>query len=245
MKFKSKELSRRKAIALAGGLGVAVLPVWSGSVFAVAPYVGGGGNAEKKAGDLSATETLMHHHGVLRRILNIYAELAQRLQLNGDIDPVALTEAAQLFRDMGEDYHERIEEAFIFPDVRKWSGAAEKVVEVLLDQHQRGREITDYLCRIGARGLIDPEAGQLAKAIASMARMYNAHTAWEETVIYPLWKTLPEERLEEVSRKVRAMEHEKFGDFGLDDAVLRISKIESALGLADLAVFTASTPPEA
>ena len=164
------------------------------------------------------------------QILNISAELAQRLQVNGDIDPVALTEAAELFRDMGVNYHERIEEAFIFPDVRKWSGLAEKLVEVLLDQHQRGREITDCLCRVGARGLIDAEAGQLAKAIASMARMYNAHTAWEETVIYPLWKTLPEERLEEVSRKVRAMEHEKFGDFGFNDAVLGILEDRECLG---------------
>jgi hypothetical protein len=53
------------------------------------------------------------------------------------------------------------------------------------------------------------------------------------------------ERLEELADKFEDIEHEKFGKDGLEDAVARISKIEQAFGLGDLAVFTAPPPPAA
>jgi hypothetical protein len=53
------------------------------------------------------------------------------------------------------------------------------------------------------------------------------------------------ERLEELADKFEDIEHEKFGKDGFEDAVARISKIEQAFGLGDLAVFTAPPPPAA
>ena len=53
------------------------------------------------------------------------------------------------------------------------------------------------------------------------------------------------ERLEELADKFEEIEHERFGKDGFEDAVARIFKVEQALGLADLAAFTASPPPTA
>ncbi len=164
-----------------------------------------------------------------------------------DFDAAALADAARLFRDFGEDYHEHmLEEAYIFPEVRKAGGPNEKLVEILLAQHQRGREITDFIQRTSSRGKISGDAEQLAKALGSMSRMYNAHSAWEDTVIFPSWKsTQSKHRLEELADKFEDIEHEKFGKEGFEDAVARIAKIEQALGLGNLASFTAHPPPAA
>jgi hemerythrin-like domain-containing protein len=243
MSLDASELNRRGAIALAAGLASGVLTIKAGAALAVAPFEG------KKGGeDVSATEDLMREHGVLRRALNVYAELARRLEARArGIDMAALASAAMLFRDFGEDYHERmLEEAYIFPEVRKAGGPNEKLVEVLLLQHQRGREITDYIQRIASRGRIGADGRPLAKALSSMTRMYNAHAAWEDTVIFPAWKaSQPKERLDELADKFEGLEREKFGKDGFEDAVARIAKIEEAFGLHDLAAFMAPSPPAA
>ncbi len=243
MGFDLKDLNRRGVAALAASLAAGVVVVRSGAVQAFAPYEG-----EKKDEDVSATEDLMREHGVLRRTLNVYAEIARRLEANqADIDTAVLVDAAKLFRDFGEDYHEQmLEQGYIFPEVLKAGGPNEKLVEILMTQHQRGREITDYLERVGSRGKIGADAEPLAKALSSMSRMYNAHSAWEDTVIFPAWKALQsKDRLEELADKFEDIEHEKFGKDGFEDAVARVAKIEQAFGLGDLAVFTAPPPPAA
>ena len=244
MGFDLRDLNRRGVAALAASLAAGVLVVKSGAVQAFAPNEGG----EKKDEDVSATEDLMREHGVLRRTLDVYAELARRLEANqDDIDAAALVDAAKLFRDFGEEYHERmLEEVYIFPEVLKAGGPNGKLVEILWTQHRRGREITDYIQRVGSRGKIGGAAEPLAKALSSMSRMYNAHSAWEDTVIFPAWKALQsKDRLEELADKFEDIEHEKFGKDGFEDAVIRIAKIEEAFGLGDLAVFTAPPPPAA
>ncbi len=244
MSFDARELNRRGAIALAASIGAGVM-MKGGAAKAVAPFEG---DVKKDGEDVSATEDLMREHGVLRRTLIVYAEAARRLEAKArGVDGAALAGAATLFRDFGEDYHERmLEEAYVFPEVSKAGGPNEKLVAALLVQHQRGREITDYIQRIGSRGKIGGDAKPLAKALASMARMYGAHAALEDTVVFPAWKAAqPKDRLAELSDKFEDLERQKFGKDGFEDAVARVAKIEEAFGLGDLAAFTAPPPPAA
>ncbi len=117
--------------------------------------VGGAGRAalaeEKKVG---ATEDLMRGHGVLRRALLVYRETAATLRTDpAKVDPQPLHQTAMLFRNFGEDYHEKkLEEAHIFPAVRKAGGPAAAYVDVLIAQHRRGREITDYILAVTTPG---------------------------------------------------------------------------------------------
>src|SRR5438105_15468748 len=100
--------------------------------------------------EVTATEDLMREHGVIRRALLVYAEAAPRLRQNASaLDPSALRQTAQLFRAFGEDYHEKmLEEQHIFPVVRKMGGKLARYADILIQQHQRGREITDYILAV-------------------------------------------------------------------------------------------------
>src|SRR2546429_3893749 len=107
---------------------------------------------EEKGGEVTATEDLMREHGVLRRALLVYAETIPQLRANpSSIAPDALQRTAKLFRAFGEDYHEKkLEEAYIFPAVQKAGGGAESLPAILIAQHTRGREITDYIISVTA-----------------------------------------------------------------------------------------------
>ena len=103
-----------------------------------------------KEPEVTATEDLMREHGVIRRALLVYAECIPRLRQNpASVDPAALRRTAQLFRHFGEDYHEKmLEEQHIFPTIRKMNGDLAHYAEILIAQHARGREITDYILAV-------------------------------------------------------------------------------------------------
>ncbi len=199
-------------------------------------------------GEVTATEDLMREHGVLRRALLVYTGAAVKLRANPSaIVPDALQKTAKLFRAFGEEYHEKkLEEAFIFPAVKKAGGEAATYPDILIAQHNRGREITDYIINVtqgakfGARN-----AEPLAKALEAFVLMYRNHAAREDTIIFPAWKqTMTDTQLDEMGDKFEDIEKEQFGQDGFEDAVKQISSIESSLGLSDIAQFTAPPPPK-
>ena len=196
--------------------------------------------------DVTATEDLMREHGVLRRALLVYREAATRLRQDANsITPEVLEKTALLFRVFGEDYHEKkLEEAFIFPLIKKFRNPAEAYVDVLVNQHARGREITDYILSVTKGDRIPSIAsGTLVTALESFARMYDHHSAIEDTIVFPAWKaSLGEVELEELGAKFEDLEADHFGDdSGFESAVARMQEIEASMGLSDLATFTA--PP--
>jgi len=246
MPFDLQELNRRGAIALAAALATGTV---AGGLLVPARASDKTGADKGLAADddISATEDLMREHGVLRRALIVYAELASRLQAGRrDLNLAALGDAAKLFREFGENYHERIlEEQYVFPEVRKTGAPNEKLVEVLLAQHQRAREITAHLERVASRGKIGPDAQQLSRVLAGMSRMYHAHATWEDTVVFPAWtKTQSKSRLDELAKKFEEMERQQFGKDGFEDGIERMTRVESLLGLSDLGPYTASPPPQ-
>lgn len=200
-------------------------------------------NEEAKGGEVTAAEDLMREHGVLRRALLVYSEVAVKLRSNPSaIAPDALQKTAQLFRAFGEEYHEKkLEEVYIFPAVKSAGGEAAAYPDILTAQHQRGREITDYILSVTKEAKLSANNTEpLAKALESLVRMYRAHAAREDTIIFPAWKqTLTAKQLDEMNDKFEEIEHQQFGEDGFEDAVKRIADIESRLGLADLAQFTA------
>ena len=203
---------------------------------------------KKEMGEVTATEDLMREHGVLRRALLVYSAAASQLRTApGGLTPDALLKTAKLFRGFGEDYHERsLEEAFIFPAVKQAGGPAASLPDVLLAQHQRGREITDYILATAAAGskFGAANAGALAQSLEAFVLMYRHHAAREDTIIFPAWKkTLSAEQLGEMNEKFEDIEHQQFGKDGFDDAVAQIADIEGTLGLTDLSKFTAPPPP--
>ena len=199
-------------------------------------------------GEVTATEDLMREHGVLRRVLLVYSMSAIKLRANPSaIAPDALQKTAKLFRAFGEEYHEKkLEEAYIFPAVKKGGGEAAAYPDILVVQHNRGREITDYIISVtqGAK-LSGSNAEPVAKALEAFVLMYRNHAAREDTIIFPAWKqTMTGKQLDEINDKFEDIEHEQFGEDGFEDAVTEISAIETSLGLTDISQFTAPPPPK-
>src|SRR5260370_29857530 len=100
--------------------------------------------------EVTATEDLMREHGVIRRALLVYFEVAPKLRQNSSsVDPAALRQTAQQFRTFGEDYHERmLEEQHIFPLVRQQGRELNRYADILIEQHNRGRAGTNYVLAV-------------------------------------------------------------------------------------------------
>jgi hemerythrin-like domain-containing protein len=209
--------------------------------------------ASEKAGkenagtEVGATEDLMREHGVLRRALLVFQESAVKLRADAAaISPEALQRTAKLFRTFGEEYHEKkLEEAHIFPTVKNANGLAAAYVGVLTAQHQRGREVTDYILAVTTADKIgSANIAPLAQALDALSRMYQHHAAIEDTIVFPAWKqTMTKDQLDEIGDQFEEIEKLEFGKDGYEDAVKQIGEIETALGLSDLGQFTAPAPP--
>jgi hemerythrin-like domain-containing protein len=196
--------------------------------------------------EVTATEDLMREHGILRRALLVYQESVVRLRQDpASVPPDALEKAANLFRVFGEDYHEKkLEEIYIFPALKKSTSTAASYVDVLLAQHMRGREITDYVLSVTKADKIPSNSVEaLAKTLESFVRMYQHHAAIEDTVIFPAWKaTLGEPEYDALGEKFEEIETEQFGGDGFETALKRMEEIETSLGLSNLDMFTAPSP---
>ncbi len=238
----SHNTDRRQWIS---AMGIAAVGLGFGSANARAAEHGR--EPEKNEKEVEAAEDLMREHGVLRRALLVYSEAGSRIASSGNDIPLAvLGDTATLFRSFGEEYHERaLEEKHVFPTLIAKGGAIADTAKTLTQQHQRGREITDYISAIARKGRIGTaESAPLANTLAGFVRMYEHHAAIEDTIIFPAWKAaISDAQYEDLSEQFEDLEHRMFGKDGFEDALARIAKIEQAFGLSDLAALTAAPPP--
>ncbi len=217
--------NRRRALILLPGL-------------AAAPGLSACSGGEE---DVGAVEDLMREHGILRRAILVFRACAAQLAAGKSVDARALHRTADLFRRFGENYHEKkLEEDNIFPQVKKAGGEGAALVDVLLAQHERGREIISYVLDASNGTTFDGKA--MAAAVSSFELMYEHHAAREDTILFPAWKkAIGPHQVEEMGEKFEKIEKAEFGGDGFDMAVKEIGQIEQSLGLSDLSQFTA--PP--
>jgi hemerythrin-like domain-containing protein len=197
---------------------------------------------------VTAVEDLMREHGVLRRALLVYEETARRLRTGETAEEaIALEKTARLFRRFGEDYHERaLEEAYIFPALTKADPSMSDLVDTLIRQHERGRQVTDFmLAATEAPQFLVDRAMEAAGVLETFVLMYQNHAAREDTVVFPAWKgAVSPAELADMGEKFEEIERKQFGEDGFELAVTQVREIEEALGLADLSRFTPPPPPE-
>ena len=191
-------------------------------------------NGKNEEAEVTPGEDLMQEHGVLERILIIYDEAARRIEKNEQFDLAVLTSAAGIVRRFVEDYHEKLEEQFVFPRLQTARREID-LVAVLLRQHQRGRQVTDDVVRRAGAGA-SPE---LAQALRSFARMYRPHAAREDTVLFPAFRGIVGRAgYRELGEQFEDKEHELFGKQGFENTVAEVARVEATLGIGDLARFT-------
>lgn len=198
--------------------------------------------AEDEAHEIpvSPAEDLMREHGVLKRILLIYGEGIRRLGANEDLPPEAIMGSASIVRSFIEDYHEKLEEDYLFPRFRKANKLVD-LVDVLVKQHQAGRKLTDTTLRLStSQALKDAEDRKaLAESLQQFIRMYNPHEAREDTVLFPAFRGIVSaNEYDALGEDFEHKEHDLFGDDGFHGIVDRVAAIEKQLGIYDLAQFT-------
>jgi hemerythrin-like domain-containing protein len=190
--------------------------------------------------DVSPAEDLMREHGVLKRVLLIYGEALKRFAASEDLPPEPLKDSAAIIRVFIEDYHEKLEENYLFPRFRK-AGKLAGLVDVLQQQHQAGRRLTDTTLRLSTTQALQDPAQQrmLADALRQFIRMYSPHEAREDTVLFPAFRGIvPAKEYDELGEQFEDREHELFGEDGFEKMVDRVAGIEKTLGIYDLAQFT-------
>jgi hemerythrin-like domain-containing protein len=195
---------------------------------------------EEKEPEVGPPEDLMREHGVLKRVLLIYGETLRRIDAKEDFPPEALAEAAGIIRSFVEDYHEKLEEDFLFPRFEKANRLVD-LVKVLREQHQAGRRVTDVTMRLANLQSLrnESERAQLINSMQQFIRMYNPHEAREDTVLFPGFrKIVSPHEFDSLGEDFEKKEDELFGDDGFEKMVDKVAGIEKRLGIYDLAQFT-------
>lgn len=195
---------------------------------------------EKKEEEVSPAEDLMREHGVLNRLLLVYEEGLRRLEGHKDLPPETLGGAARIIREFIEDYHEKLEETYLFPRFEK-AGRHVQLVRVLRAQHQAGRGLTaqiELLANSTAFKNAD-DSRRLGAALRDFVRMYRPHEAREDTVLFPAFREIvtPQE-YGALGEQFEDQEHDLFGEDGFERMVDEVAKLEETLGIYDLALFT-------
>lgn len=206
--------------------------------------VGGPRAAEREKGkeeeEVSPAEDLMREHGLLKRVLLIYEEAIRRMMPNQELPVETVADSAKIIRNFIEDYHEKLEENFLFPRFEK-AGKLTDLVKTLRDQHQAGRRVTDLTLGLAKQTAIKnaDERARLADSLRQFIRMYNPHEAREDTVLFPAFrKIVSANEYASLGEDFEKKEHELFGEDGFEKMVDKVTNIEKKLGIYELAQFT-------
>jgi hemerythrin-like domain-containing protein len=213
-------------ITLSGVAGIGLLP---------------GCNEEKEGEgqEVSPPEDLMQEHGVLNRILLIYDTCKTHLVNKTSFPKEAIGNAAAIIRTFVEDYHEKQEENYLFPRFKKANQLTD-LVNILLQQHQAGRRLTDQIMQLTkSQNATEAENQKLVELLTSFNTMYRPHEAREDTVLFPAFrKIISKHEYDSLGEEFENNEHKLFGENGFETMVNKVTGIEKSLGIYDLAQFT-------
>jgi hemerythrin-like domain-containing protein len=194
----------------------------------------------QEAGDVAPPEDLMREHGVLNRILLVYEDCMRRLATQRPFPVETLASAADIIRRFIEQYHEKLEEDYLFPRFEKANKLVD-LVATLRRQHQAGRGLTETILKLANAASLQAEQSRakLVETLRLFVRMYRPHEAREDTVLFPALRSVvtPKE-FAALGDTFEDKEHELFGKAGFEGIVVEVGKLEETLGIHDLAQFT-------
>jgi hemerythrin-like domain-containing protein len=199
-----------------------------------------GQTREVEEEEVTPAEDLMREHGVLKRVLLVYDEAIRRIDAHLDLPPEPIRDGASIIRTFIEDYHEKLEEDYLFPRFEKADRLTD-LTRILRAQHQAGRRVTEQITQLAtAQTLKQPQSAvRLRDLLHQFVRMYAPHEAREDTVLFPaLRNVISAHEYGALGEDFEKKEHELFGDEGFERFVDRVAGIEKQLGIYDLAQFT-------
>ena len=227
-------LTRRSFVAVATGFSAGLIPVLGAEI-----KKGSAMNKEKCEEEISPAEDLMREHGALNQMLLIYEEALDKLQRKETFSREALLSTGTLIRKFVEEYHEQLEENYLFPRFRK-VGKLVDLVDTLKSQHDAGKKLTGTILTICASGsAYSSGRAELMEALSLFIRMYRPHEAREDTVLFPAFREIVSEReYKSLGEQFEEQEHKLFGEGGFTAIIEQIADLEKKVGIFDLKQFT-------
>lgn len=193
---------------------------------------------EEEETQVSAPEDLMREHDVLHRILLIYERIMATPGAPADWPVKTLTEAARLVQTFIEQYHQKLEEDYVFPRFEKAQRLTD-LTAVLRKQHDAATRLTQAILNGAGRLKEQADVERLTRDMRAYIHMYEPHSAREGSVLFATLHTVvPPKEYEEMGDKFEEIEHQKLGANGFENAVNQVAAMEKALGIYDLAQFT-------
>ncbi len=197
-------------------------------------------NSEEEEEKVSANEDLMREHGLLQRMMLIYDAAVSGLNQNHDFNLKYINQTAAIIKNFVEDYHEKLEEDYVFPRLEK-ANRHVNLVSILRTQHDAGRKVTSRILNMTKfERLTETDRAQnLVDLMKAFNSMYRPHESREETVLFPAFKeTVSVNEYDSLGEVFEEKEHEKFGEDGFDQMVAKVEEIEKQMGIYELNQFT-------
>lgn len=201
---------------------------------------------ESQEPNMTATEALMRQHAVVSRLLLIYdnasmpeAGATTTAAAASTTRPSAkvLASTAQLLRANVDDNHAQMEEQFVFPMFQKANKMTD-LVATLREQHVAARKLTDSILRATEKGE-SSNAEALSADLKAYVRMIQAHTAYEETQLYPQIHTVMSPKgFEQLLTRIQDADNKALGAGGFAGLLAKITDLERSAGITSLAQFT-------
>jgi len=157
-----------------------------------------------------------------------------------EFNPAFINQTATIVRDFVEDYHEKLEEDYLFPRLEKANRLTD-LTAILRRQHKGGRGVTEQVLALtkNGRSLQGDDTNELITLLQAFNTMYRPHEAREDTILFPAFKeVVSRHEYDALGEDFEKKEHEKFGDNGFVTMVDRVAEIEKQIGIYDLNQFT-------
>jgi hemerythrin-like domain-containing protein len=202
------------------------------------------GCSKTAAYEIGPAEMLMQDHGLLNRIMMIYDACRTKLLAGESFPADGLQAAARLIRTYIEDYHEKLEEEYLFPRFIN----ADKLVglnQLLYIQHSTGKKVTDQILALsGLSTITDPDnTKKLADLLSAFNWMYRSHESREDTVLFPALRSIvPRNEYHAIGEKFKKREAEIFGQDGFEATLAKVEVVENLLGINDMTKLTPAMP---
>lgn len=222
--MKTQETICRRELLRRGGAGIAL--------FVAGGLVAGCKEKKEEKATVSPLEDLMREHGVLARLLLVYDDIAEKLAGKKTISLDIVKSAATVIRNFVEEYHNKLEEEYVFPRFLK-NSVMNETIGVLLDQHRAGRAATDRIMAMTSN------LKEIPPALRGYTRMFRAHAAWEESVVYPAFRGIVTgKEYRDMGELFEKREQQLFGANGFAGVVNEVSSLEKALDIGELSRYT-------
>ena len=115
------------------------------------------------------------------------------------------------------------------------------LVDVLNQQHQKGRVLTDRTIQLASPSVLKEarQRANLRNMLYQFVRMYEPHEAREDTILFPAFrKIVSEHEYDALGEEFEKKENQLFHGDGFEKNVDAVAKLEKELGIYDLAQFT-------